>query len=331
MAWAFLVSIFLLSVTIVYKTLRFYKSISTTIRASLLSIFLFVTVFSQAQSSVSLFLKPSDTLNKPRRTGVYVGESIALGATLVGLNQIWYKDYPQTNFHFINDNKQWLQMDKLGHLYSTYHLGRVGAEMLQWSGASKKEQLIYGSTLGLGFLTVVEVFDGFSQEWGASLGDIIANVSGTALYVSQELLWKEQRITPKFSFHQTKFASQRPETLGASLNEQILKDYNGQTYWLSFNIQSFTKDSFTPKWLNLAFGYSGEGMLYGNDAEAIENGIIQNPYRQFYLSLDVDLTKIETKSRFLKSLFSVFNTLKIPAPTLQYDDFNGVKAHFIYF
>ncbi len=297
----------------------------------MLSIFLFVTVFSQAQSSVSLFLKPSDTLHKPRRTGVYIGESIALGATLVGLNQIWYKDYPQTNFHFINDNKQWLQMDKLGHLYSTYHLGRVGAEMLQWSGASQKEQLIYGSTLGLGFLTVVEVFDGFSQEWGASSGDIIANVSGTALYVSQELLWKEQRITPKFSFHQTKFASQRPETLGASLNEQILKDYNGQTYWLSFNIQSFTKDSFTPKWLNLAFGYSGEGMLYGNDAEAIENGIIQNPYRQFYLSLDVDLTKIETKSRFLKSLFSVFNTLKIPAPTLQYDDFNGVKAHFIYF
>jgi hypothetical protein len=222
-------------------------------------------------------------------------------------------------------------MDKLGHVYSTYHLGRVGAEMLQWSGASQKEQLIYGSTLGLGFLTVVEVFDGFSQEWGASSGDIIANVTGTALYVSQELLWKEQRITPKFSFHQTKFASQRPETLGASLNEQILKDYNGQTYWLSFNIQSFTKDSFTPKWLNLAFGYSGEGMLYGNDAEAIENGIIQNPYRQFYLSLDVDLTKIETKSRFLKSLFSVFNTLKIPAPTLQYDDFNGVKAHFIYF
>lgn len=296
-----------------------------------LLLILFVSVFSQAQSSVDTFLKPSDTLNKPRRTGLYVGESIALGVALVGLNQLWYADYPQTNFRFINDNNQWLQMDKLGHMYSTYHLGRVGAEMLQWSGASKKEQLIYGSSLGLGFLTVVEVFDGFSQEWGASSGDIIANISGTALYVSQELLWNEQRISPKFSFHQTKFASQRPETLGVSLNEQILKDYNGQTYWLSFNIQSFTKDSFTPKWLNLAFGYSGEGMLYGDYTEAIQNNVFQNPYRQFYLSLDVDLTKIETKSHFLKSLFSVFNTLKIPAPTLQYDDSNGVKAHFIYF
>ena len=110
-----------------------------------------------------------------------------------------------------------------------------------------------------------------------------------------------------------------------------LKDYNGQTYWLSFNVHSFTKDSFTPKWLNVAIGYGGEGMLYGNDAEAIENGIIQNPFRQFYLSLDVDLTKITTKYHFLKTLFSVFNTIKIPAPTLQYDEYNGLRAHFIYF
>ena len=327
MAWALSVNHF----PAFHFNLCFQLRIFISIRASLLFVFLFVSVFSKAQSSINTFLKPSDTLNKPRRTGVYVGESVALGATLIGLNQLWYKDYPKSSFHFINDNNQWLQMDKLGHMYSTYHLGRVGSEMLQWSGASKKEQLIYGSTLGLGFLTVVEVFDGFSQEWGASSGDIIANVSGTALYVSQELLWKEQRITPKFSFHQTKFASQRPETLGTSLNEQILKDYNGQTYWLSFNIHSFTKDSFVPKWLNLAIGYGGEEMLYGKDAEAIESGIIQNPYRQFYLSLDVDLTKITTKSHFLKTLFSVFNTIKIPAPTLQYDEYNGLKAHFIYF
>lgn len=352
MAWAFLVSIFLLSVAIfsqvAFENLsQLIKRISTAnanstniknkyklselIRASLLSIFLFVSIFSQAQSDINIFLKPSDTLNKPRRTGVYVGESVVLGATLIGLNQLWYKDYPKSDFHFINDNDQWLQMDKLGHMYSTYHLGRVGAEMLQWSGASQKEQLIYGATLGLGFLTIVEVFDGFSEEWGASTGDIVANVTGTALYVTQELLWKEQRITPKFSFHQTDYADQRPETLGSSSNEQILKDYNGQTYWLSFNMNSFTKDSFIPKWLNVAIGYGGEGMLYGNDDEAIENDIIQNPYRQFYLSLDVDLTKITTKSHFLKTLFSVFNTIKIPAPTLQYDEYNGLKAYFIYF
>jgi hypothetical protein len=33
---------------------------------------------------------------------------------------------PRSDFHFINDNAEWLQMDKAGHIYSSYHLGRLG-------------------------------------------------------------------------------------------------------------------------------------------------------------------------------------------------------------
>ena len=47
------------------------------------------------------------------------------------------------------------------------------------------------------------------------------------------------------------------------------------------------------------------------------NALLQNPYSQFYLSLDIDLVKIKTKSKFLKSVFSVINFIKIPAPTLE--------------
>jgi hypothetical protein len=79
-----------------------------------------------------------------------------------------------------------------------------------------------------------------------------------------ELLWKEQRITPKFSFHTTQYAQYRPNVLGSSLAEQMLKDYNGQTYWLSVNLHSFYKGSKIPKWLNLAIGYGANGMLTGN-------------------------------------------------------------------
>ncbi|WP_370519315.1 DUF2279 domain-containing protein [Flavobacterium sp. 9AF] len=307
------------------------KRIFTTIRAIVFTFFLFGQVSSYSQSSFNSFLKPSDTLNKNRKTNVFITEAIILGGTLIGLNQLWYKDYAKSNLHFINDNEEWLQMDKAGHLYSSYHLGRIGAEALNWSGASEKEQLLYGATLGLGFLTVVEVFDGFSQEWGASSGDMIANFSGTTLYVSQQLLWKEQRIIPKFSFHQTSYANLRPKTLGDGLHEEILKDYNGQTYWLSFNINSFTKAKCIPKWLNFALGYGGEGMIYSSNREAKKNDFSQNISRQLFLSLDVDLTKIETKSSFLKTFFSVFNTVKIPAPTLQIVGFNGFKAHLVYF
>lgn len=285
-----------------------------------------------AQNPIESFLKPSDTLNKKRLKTLVISEAVIGSATLIGLNQVWYADYPRTNFHFINDNAEWLQMDKAGHVFSAYHLGSFGANALKWSGASRKSQLIYGSTLGLAFMTTVEVFDGYSANWGASWGDVAANVSGTALYVSQELLWKEQRIVPKFSFHTTPYASARPNVLGSSIQEQILKDYNGQTYWLSANINSFTKSSSIPKWLNIAFGYGAEGMITGND-ELVNTVFLPESkrFRQFYLSLDVDLTKIETKSHFVKTLLTVFNSIKIPAPTLEIKGSGGSKFHMLYF
>lgn len=297
-----------------------------------LPVLLILSFQSFSQNKVESFLAPSDTLNKKRQTTVIVTETALASATLLGLNQIWYADYPRSKFHFINDNNEWLQMDKVGHMYSAYHLGRFGAEMLNWSGADQKKQLIYGAGLGFAFLTAVEVLDGYSSQWGASPGDIIANATGTGLYVSQELLWKEQRIIPKFSFHTTQYASMRPNLLGKSLNEQILKDYNGQTYWLSVNLHSFAKESKIPKWLNVAFGYGAEGMISGNVQDDIPISV-ENPerYRQFFLSFDVNLAKIDTKSHFLKTIFSVFNTIKIPAPTLEYSANKGFKAHALYF
>lgn len=285
-----------------------------------------------SQNTAESFFKPSDSLNRKRQNSVIISEAVLATGTLVGLNQLWYADYPKSDFHFINDNSDWLQMDKAGHVFSSYHLGRFGAEMLQWSDATKKNQLLYGAGFGFAFLTAVEVLDGHSSEWGASSGDIIANATGTALYVSQELMWNEQRITPKFSFHTTKYARERPEVLGSSFSEQILKDYNGQTYWLSVNLHSFTKGSKIPKWLNLALGYGAEGMITGR-TENTTAFLASNPqrFRQFYLSLDVDLTKIKTNSHFLKTVFSVFNTVKIPAPTIEFVRFNEVKYHFIYF
>ena len=278
----------------------------------------------------STFLRPSDTLNQKRLHFLYVSEATAISGTLLGLNQLWYADYPKSSFHFINDNADWLQMDKMGHIYSSYQLGKFGANALKWTGTSQKNQLIYGATLGWVFMTTVEAFDGFSSQWGASSGDLIANSIGTSLYISQELLWNEQRIQPKFSFHYSQYAAQRPSVLGKTASEQILKDYNGQTYWFSINIHSFIKKSKIPKWANLALGYGADGMLYGSE-NVVENKIYPSRYRQFYLSLDINLTKIKTKSPFLKTIFFVCNSIKIPAPALEISPASGLQFHYFYF
>ncbi len=294
-----------------------------------LVLFLFVTTCIYSQSGLETFLKPSDTLNKARRNTVVISEVALSSAALIGLNELWYADFERSKFQTINDNAEWLQMDKVGHVFTAYQLGKHGANLLNWGGVRKKDQLIYGATLGFGFLTAVEVLDGYSNEWGFSWGDVGANALGTGLYVSQELLWNEQRIDVKFSFQQTNYASQRPDKLGKSFFEQVLKDYNGQTYWLSFNLHSFFKDSKIPKWLNVALGYSGEGMLTG--IEVADNQLLttNQRYRQYFLSLDVNLTKIRTNSALLRSIFSIFNMIKIPFPSLEINK-NGAVFHLFH-
>ncbi|MEZ4796431.1 MAG: DUF2279 domain-containing protein [Flavobacteriaceae bacterium] len=294
-------------------------------------LFLLLSFSCFSQSGLNTFLKPSDTLNINRRNSLVITEASVVGLSLIGLNSLWYKDYPRSKFHAINDADEWKQMDKVGHVFSTYNLSRAGVELLNWSGVSKEEQLIYGSTLGLAFLTTVEVFDGFSSEWGFSWSDFGANVFGTGLYVGQELLWDEQRFVIKYSFHRTNYASQRLNTLGNGLLEEALKDYNGQTYWLSANLHSFFKDSNMPEWLNIAFGYGADGMLTSK-GEPVDNLFTnQNQLRQYYLSFDVDLTRIKTESHVLKTIFSVFNVIKIPFPTLEFNSKNRLVFRLFYF
>ena len=291
--------------------------------------FVLLPLISFSQSKIDAFLTPSDTLNRPRLNTIVISEASIGAITLLGLNQLWYTDFERSKFHTINDNSAWLQMDKLGHVFTSYQLGKYGSHLLNWSGVGERDQLLYGATLGFTFLTAVEVLDGYSKEWGFSWGDILANGSGTGLYIGQELLWKEQRIALKYSFHQTKYAKQRPEKLGVTYLEQTLKDYNGQTYWLSANLHSFFKESKIPKWLNIAVGYGAEGMLTGT--KDVDNQVLTSNerYRQYYLSFDLNLSKISTNSKFLRSILDVFNMIKIPFPTLELNK-RGAVFHLFY-
>lgn len=276
-------------------------------------------------------LKAQDsiTFKKERFIPVVTAAGITYAGSMYGLYQQWYKDYPSEHFHFFNDNNEWMQMDKAGHYFTAFQLSRISSDVLSWTGTKRKKAIWYGTATGFAFQTTIEVFDSFSTEWGFSMGDMAANTLGCGTLLTQYLAWNELRIIPKFSFRQTTYADVSPDLLGNTPIQQLLKDYNGQTYWLSFNVRKLTqKDFFWPKWLCASVGYGANGMVRGTTQQSVAEGY--SPYRQFYFSLDVDFQSIRTRSKLLKTLFYTINMIKVPMPALEFNE-RGVCMHGIYF
>ncbi len=259
--------------------------------------------------------------------GIFAGQSALYVGSIYGLSKSWYKN-PLTNFRVQDDTHEWLQMDKVGHVYTSYQIARHTAALYKTTGISKKQMLIYGAISGIIFQTPIEILDGFSPDYGFSPGDMIANISGSAIFLSQIAFWDEIRIQPKFSFHYTSLAQVRPELLGRSYSERWLKDYNGQTYWFSGSPKSFFKGSNWPAWLCFSVGYGIENMVRAEKNASIEMGY--RPYRQYYLSVDIDFTKIKTRNKFVRTLGFLVNSLKIPAPALQFSK-KGIDFKPLYF
>lgn len=259
---------------------------------------------------------------KARRIGTVVVGGALIAGSLISLDQAWYSQYERTPFHFFNDGDEWKQMDKLGHGFAAYTVGRWGHGLMRWCAYPEKSSVWIGGTLGLAYLTAVECLDGTSAEWGFSGWDMVANVAGSGLFIGQQLGWRDQRMVLKYSAHLTDYAPLRPSVLGEGTGERVLKDYNGCTFWLSVNLSSFGTRG-VPAWLNMSAGYGAEGML---TAEA-EPG----QYRQYYLSPDIDLTRIRTKNRTVRSVLFVLNCIKVPMPALEYSDPGGLQWHWLYF
>ncbi len=301
----------------------------------LFSFLVFRSVCVDAQTDTLSFLEPSPTLNHQRINLIKYTAAGLYPVSMYWLYTQWYQHYPQSSFHFFNDEGEWLQMDKGGHILDSYTVGKVGFRAMQWAGMENRKAIWYGAGIGFVFQTTVEVFDGFSSQWGFSVTDVAANTIGSAILIGQQLVWNEQRFQLKYSFHQSDYSKYRPNELGSNLPENILKDYNGLTYWLTVNPYSFMKHSSKfPRWLSVAFGYGAEGMTgaFSNPVSVDGKSIPQfDRYRQYYLSLDFDLSRIRTKSKFLSGLFKVINFIRLPAPAIEFNSDHKTKFYTFYF
>jgi uncharacterized protein YfiM (DUF2279 family) len=315
--------------------------------------FLLVSIASFAQGT--LLENDSDQTSaieqqqkKKFRTVLWSGAGV-YSAISLGLYQSWYKQYPTSSFHFHNDWNNWNQVDKFGHVYATYQATELAFKAFRWSGADETKSARYGVISSLLFQTTVEIMDGYSEGWGFSLADFGMNVFGAAMFLSQQRAWGAQRVKLKFSFFpdgndlqgfgQDGLIKQRYQQLfGTSWTEGLLKDYNKQTYWISFDSNFLFRQTNMPDWLNFAIGYGGDNMLGASaNTWAGPEGVspllgneIQR-YRQFYLSLDMDLSKLKVRGPFWRTVLDVLNVLKIPFSAIEINTLGQIKFHLIHF
>ena len=132
------------------------------------------------------------------------------------------------------------------------------------------------------------------------------------------------------------YAKYYPAELGKTFLSRMLKDYNGQTYWLSFNIGFFftRKNGFSV----LAEFESG---LWSRryDWCQIQSGFGQRrkPSRisrvtgSFILPRMPILYRIPSNSSFYNAAAYLTQFSKLPAPALEWSKLKGLRFHPFYY
>lgn len=262
--------------------------------------------------------------------GVYSG--LYFGS-MAYLQFVWYEDKERVPFEFYNDSKGYNQIDKCGHMYGAWLESYVAVKSLKWSGFSSRQAAWIGGPTGFLMQLPIEIWDGMYEGWGFSWSDVGANALGSALVITQELLFEDQPVKYKFSFSRSPYAKLANGYLGNGINE-LFYDYNGHTYWLTLGLKRIVPLEVIPPWIDLAVGYSAGGMFGEFKNRTSYRGVPipeTERYRQFLFSFDIDFSKIPTRKPWLKNLFSHLFILKIPFPTLEINTKGDVILHPIYF
>ena len=298
----------------------------------------------------SSFLQDASIDYDKRKKIMWATGLSAYAATSTSLYFAWYRQFDQSAFHSFDDWGEWNQMDKSGHAYSAYIESHIFYGISRWAGYNEEKALKIGAASSILGQLSIEIMDGFSSQWGFSWSDMGSNLLGTSLFYFQQKHLGHQPIRLKMSYWPVSYDRTALTTVdgqvGGSLHnrsvslfgrsgiERFLKDYNGQTIWLSAGLYHLFPERKIPRWLAISVGYSGQNLFGGRYNAWQEEGLNfvagKSRSRQIILALDYDLSQIKTSNHHIQKILNFMNIFKWPAPGVSYSTSEGLSFHVVF-
>lgn len=235
---------------------------------------------------------------------------------------VWLHNYQRNawwsgqrgKFHIQNDWDYAMSADKFGHFFDGAFIQRLYQGAFEWAGFKPTAAVWMGAAFSLAYMTDIEIEDGFATDWGFSPGDQIFNTLG-ALYPVAQHYWKPLRsFNIKWSYYPSE------ELRNGAKHGAFLDDYNGQTVWLSINVNDLLPKKAKKIWpdvINIVGGYGVENYTD-----------FDKRYENFYLGFDLNWEKIiPGNSKFMLWFKNVINHFRfLPLPVLR---INKHKTEYI--
>ena len=223
----------------------------------------------------------------------------------------WWSGERAPHFFFHADwDQEFRDQDKFGHMLGGYHLARIGYAGLREACVSDKKAIVWSAAYAALFQLQIEIFDGQFKKYGFSYADMIANTTGQALAVMQEIHPSWRAIKPTFSYHQTR--ALKNNIPGSELRPSL--DYSGQTYWFSADMSQLLPSGasqYWPSFIRLSAGHSI------TDWKNPTSGATQRAQRKILLSLDFDPEKLPGNAPLWRTIKHTLSYYHFPAPALE--------------
>ncbi|MEW5798832.1 MAG: DUF2279 domain-containing protein [Bacteroidota bacterium] len=275
---------------------------------------LFFASIGYAQTTVSSDSTYLSDGNKPSYTTTVVGLTAAMTAVhFARYTPLW--DNYKTSF-FVKENSLYASnYDKALHLYGGIVSSDIFASGLRLQGFEKERAVLLGAASSSLFYLFIELEDAHISYLGFDAIDLTASVLGSSYPVLQHYIPFFNSFTPKFSYQSSGINTTMPN----QYSPKFLSDHEGQTYWVGVTVADLLPASYKesyPRWLGAAAGFSMRNLGH-------------NTRQEYYITLDVDLRTIDTKSDFINTILRTLNYIHFPMPGIKFSQ--GKPQFGIYF